>query len=246
MPRSFPSSLHDRASRSRCAAALLGLATLSGCPRAIGPPPPSWDGGGVEDASRPGDRDGDGLCDPREAEVGSRPDRVDTDRDRLPDGVEFVAGFAPDEVTEPPPAHVAWLLGRAGTEVSLFVEFAVRGRGEDYEAAFEAPAFVPGARGSARDPFVSLRAQGAFPPEAAARVEPDAARIRGVLGQALLSFEVRFRVPATAADPGCLRGLPFQVVLKRSDGARWPAARRLLVTGPSEGAAWCPWEGGCL
>ncbi len=240
MPAAFPLRMP-----LRCTVCSLGFAILlSACPRTVAPPPSSGDGGPGEFTPL-GDRDGDGLCDPREVELGTLPDRMDTDRDRLPDGVEFVAGFSPDETDDPPPGHVVWALGSAGTEANAIVQFDVRGRGEDFEAAFEAPAFVPGASGSARNYFVSLRAHGVFPPEAAARVEPEAGRVRGLVGRALLSFEVRFRIPPSS-DSGCLRGLPFQVVLKRSDGTRWPTQRRLLVAGLGEASPWCRWEGGCL
>ncbi len=222
------------------------LALLAACPRTSMPPPPGILDGGRGDAPRLlGDTDGDGLCDRREAELGSAPERADTDGDGVPDGIELLAGFDPTDLGEPSPSQRVMLRGRAGASAAAVVQFAVRGRGEDFQAAFEAPERLAGVEGSALDHFRSLRLVGASPAEAVGRLEEDAARARGVVGRVVLSFEVRFEVPADGPYD-CSRGLPFSVTLKRSDGARWPTARHLLEVQPEGGAPWCPWRSPCI
>src|SRR5690606_16408603 len=73
---------------------LLMLPLVGGC-EGCSPTPPAGDGGVVIREDCGPDRDGDGICDEQEVELGTDPDGADSDGDGIDDADEIRGGTDP-------------------------------------------------------------------------------------------------------------------------------------------------------
>lgn len=178
------------------------------------------------------DRDGDGLCDVTEAQLGSDPTVPDTDGDRVPDLFESMIGTAPDDPTAPDAAQLVYLGTAADDRAQLEVRFTVQGAGEGHAGAFQATG-SPYRDVDASAFFASASALSAQPPDHVRDVQPAAERFGTVIGETRLSFELDFLAATDEPDhPDCARGYPARYALK-ADGQ--PVQQRqmlLLITLP--------------
>lgn len=194
------------------------------------------------------DSDGDGFCDATELERGTDPNNPDTDSDGYPDLVEFYIGSDPTLATEPLREHVNVLRQSEGATVQVPLEVLVRGNGERFNGAFE------GLRAFYQDGFdasvfyaESVASYGVPEGNVDERSESEEL-FRGVRGETLLGFEVRF-----AYDPSglttCIRAYPYRYNVKREDGVFVASQRRTLLVMPPavriDTGPWCSYEGTC-
>jgi hypothetical protein len=202
------------------------VAAVGGCSESNPVPPATFDGGFLP---RENDRDGDGICNEGELDLGSDPDDPDTDDDEYPDGVEILFGFDALLAASPPRERVIFLRENeaSGTQVTVTAE--VEGAGEDYAGAFEALDAV--------DDF-GLRADAFYTDSVALFANPDVnvglvdqERFRGVVGLTRLSFEIRFAF-RNATPRLCLRAYPFRYNIKPSNGDERRSGTHLLVVLP--------------
>ena len=75
-----------------------------------------------------GDSDGDGLCDNTEGELGTDPQAIDSDGDRLPDLIEVVSNFVPVDAADPVGDQIAFMEGSAGSNLDFGAPSTATGR----------------------------------------------------------------------------------------------------------------------
>src|SRR5262245_336953 len=147
------------------------------------------DGG---DGSHPSDSDDDGLCDPREEEIGTDTRSKDSDADGLPDMAEVVNGFDPTDPSSPAIDQVGYLEARISATVDFPVRATVDGNGESISGSFVSlPALDPDGL-TAADFFRSAVAVSADPVDSVRSISGESARFGSVLGKTRLAFNVRF------------------------------------------------------
>jgi hypothetical protein len=212
--------------------------TWPACTSGAGPndPEPIADAGsGEQGEQREDDRDRDGVCDLVEInELMSDPDRADTDGDSIPDFTEVIASYNPTNPNLPAPDQVAYLSAAPDTVIDVPVRITLDGIGQGYTGEFRAwDALDP--RGlTARDFFESAVALGGEPPDNIRGLQSESGRFTSVLGKTRLSFTLRFRMSAAAAEQTarCTIGYPFEYRLKADNGSFAAARDYLLIVVP--------------
>lgn len=246
------------------AALACALVTLaSGCPDdggrppiLIGPdgevPPPvddiDSDGDGIPDAEDPDD-DNDGLCDDTEDIRNS--DRLvpDTDHDGYPDVVEAFSMFTdPTRPEEPVRSAITFLPERAGRvgEASATFTIEVRGRGDTFYAAVSDFSNRNDAGELPSDFIRRIYPLRAEPPENVAAL--DEVGFRVVRGTTRLTWRVELEMDPERTPPRfCMRGMTYQVWVKRDSGT-WGIERAHIVVAPPNveptDEQWCAPLGG--
>lgn len=217
----------------------LGL-TLMGCPGSTVLP----DGGDAGDRDTGpelpprGDEDSDGLCNINEDNRATDIYGPDTDDDGYSDYVEVAFGYNPLIPSIPQEDEVFELLAEPGASVTVPVALVIRGAGEDYTGAFEAPPAGDANGLTADDFWEGSAALFADPPDNVAVIEGEI--FRGVVGTTELNFETTFTFEADDRFEPCLRAYPIRYLVKRSDGRTLAAARALLVVvPPTNTGEWC-------
>lgn len=194
------------------------------------------DGG---DGSRaPGDADDDGLCDPREEELGTDARAKDSDADGLPDRAEIVNGFDPTDPGSPAIDQLGYLQARISATVDFPVRATVDGNGESISGSFVAlPALDPDGL-TAGDFFRSAVAVSADPIDSVRSINGESARFGSVLGKTRLAFSLRFEYSGESQlheELSCARAYPFRYAIKTDDG-RVRAERLFVLVLVPEGA----------
>ena len=187
------------------------------------------------------DRDNDGVCNGTELALGRDPDRVDTDRDGIPDYTEVNANFPLTDPAIPGPDQVAYLYADSYMNIDFIVRMTVNGSGLGYTGEFR-PFEAFDARGiTARDFYIGAEAIGGDPTDNVRGVQADAERFESVLGKTRVSFQLHFGI-GTVKVAGCTIGYPFEYRLK-DDNGRFSASRDyLLIVSPDSRAAGEPGE----
>ena len=208
------------------AACSLCMACDAGNPSA----PYSLDGGEHGD---PYDRDGDGLCDDSEIELGTQPTIADTDGDGFPDALEAIAGSDPQSRNEPSPDRIAHLSVEHGS-LELLLDSAVEGDGQGASGELLARNALDAKSRRASDYFRGAVAVAGIPPDNVRGVDPDGARFGMVIGSVRLRYRLQFTVDADAKFP-CALGFPFDYVTRDNTGRVLARESALLIV--SERAA---------
>jgi hypothetical protein len=178
------------------------------------------------------DRDHDGVCNGTEANLMSDPDRVDTDRDGLPDFTEIAANFIPTDPNVPGPDQVVYMAGSSESTLEFEVRMTVVGTGLGYTGDFlPGEAFDPHGV-TARDFYLGGMAVGGQPTDNVRGVEAGSERFESVLGKTRVAFQLRFAVGSTKLA-NCTIGYPFQYRLK-DDNGRFSTARQYLLVVTSD------------
>ena len=191
-------------------------------------------GGGREDPSdsdagerRASDRDGDGLCDASEVELGTNVQVADTDGDGLPDALEAIAGFDPQNPNEPSPDHIAHLSVEHGS-LDFLLDSTVEAQGVAAVGELIARNALDAKSRRATDFYLGSVAVTGIPPDNVRNVDPDQARFGMILGRVRLRYRLQF-----AVDPGtklpCAVGLPFDYVTRDSTGQLLARESALLI-----------------
>jgi Bacterial TSP3 repeat len=195
----------------------------------------SADGGAAADhrgaipARDVADRDGDGLCDKSEADLGTDPDAADTDHDGFPDALEVLAGFNPTDASSPSADQLAYLAAEPGQTLALDVRTTIDGNGEGATGQFVASNAFDRQGLRASDFFVDGSAVSAEPPENVRGIQANDERFQTVLGKTRLSFQLRFAFADDHHDFTCAAGLPFDYAVKGDVGSYLGAGSYLLV-----------------
>lgn len=211
---------------------LLAAACLSftACSAGNTAAPFSLDGGNHGD---PYDRDGDGLCDGSELELGTNPMVADTDGDGLPDALEAIAGSDPQNPDEPSPDRIAHLSVELGA-LDFLLDSTVQAQGVAASGELIARNALDAKSRRASDFYRGSQAVGGIPPDNVRNVDPEQSRFGSVLGRVRLRYRLQF-----AVDPGtklpCALGLPFDYVTRDSAGQLLARESALLIV--SEAAA---------
>ena len=186
--------------------------------------PFSVDGGEHAD---PFDRDGDGLCDGSEAELGTNPLVADTDADGLPDALEAIAGADPQSPNEPSPDRIAHLSVTAGS-LELLLDSSVQGDGQAAVGELLARNALDARGRRATDYFRGAVAVAGIPPDNVRNVDPDQPRFGMIFGRVRLRYRLQFAVDADEKFP-CAVGLPFEYVTRDSGGQVLARVSALLI-----------------
>lgn len=193
------------------------------------------DGGGAADAAAGDDRDGDGVCDATERDVGSNPDERDTDGDLFPDALELVNAFDPRDPSSPGIDQVAFMAASKGNGVELSLRATVEGQGETYSGVLTSYPSLDAEDRVADDFLAAVRAESAEPPENVRVVDAEAARFEAVLGKTRLSFRVRFEYQGSEDFP-CAQGYSFTYATKSDQGRIESTRDYMLVITPKDQA----------
>ncbi|MGD8861394.1 MAG: hypothetical protein PVI30_15400 [Myxococcales bacterium] len=185
------------------------------------------------DASLPRlDVDGDGLCFDTEMELGTNPERADTDADDLPDLTELGAGFDPISPGSPAADQVGFLVARAGASLEFPAHATISGDGAQVSGFFEpADGFGPQDGRSAADFFAGAVAESADPVDNVRSIDRESGRFDAVSGETWLGFRLRFEYRADG-PVSCARAYPFRYLLKDDRGNLLGGRRYLLVVTP--------------
>ena len=236
----------------------VGVVGLAGCGDSQAPSPPLSDGGRLIDgrsvdgaeAGLPGDdADGDGVCNATELTRGTDPDNPDTDGDGFSDYAEEYLSLDPMMADSPDRATVFILRETEQGTVQVPVMHQVTGAGEDFSGAFESSPVPDLGDVTAEDFYVDSVPTFAAPSDNVSFVDQDGEAFRGVVGETLLGFEVRFAFSGSLPRL-CIRGFPFRYNIKGSDGQLQSADRFILLTLPAGDTLttgeWCLPPGGCI
>jgi hypothetical protein len=186
-------------------------------------------GGSVDDPDA--DRDRDGVCDATEKDLGSDPDRADSDHDGLPDFTEIIANYNLVDPVIPAPDQVGFLAGVPQAALDLAVRMTVDGSGQGYTGEFREGDALDARGLTAKDFYEGAVAQGGEPPDNIRGVLVDSERFGSVLGKTRLSFKLRFRV-STDKLADCTIGYPFEYRLKADNEKIAVSRDYLLVVTP--------------
>lgn len=174
------------------------------------------------------DRDRDGVCDATEQRYGGDIAGSDTDRDGMPDLMELIAGFNPDEPTQPSPDQVAILSGEPQAVLDFELRLTLDGRGQGYTGAFEAGTPLAGDSLSASSFYTGAVAMAADPRENVRGMVATSERIGVVDGRTRLSFRLSFR--NTQTQPAtCTAGYPFLYRITADNGSLAVSRPFLLI-----------------
>jgi hypothetical protein len=190
--------------------------------------PPAAISGNAGSRSDPNDdRDRDGLCNGTELAIASDPDRIDTDRDGLPDFTEAFINFSATDPLIPAPDQVTYLSAASDHPLDFEVRMTVIGSGLGYTGEFRG-LDAPDARGiTAKDFYLGAEAVAGEPVDNVRGIQAESERFESVLGKTRVSFLLHFAIGATKV-PGCSLGYPFEYRLK-DDNGRFSAARDYLL-----------------
>jgi hypothetical protein len=175
----------------------------------------------------PADHDHDHLCDDSEQELGTNPDKPDSDDDGWPDVIEAIIDTDPHDPNSPSRDQFGYLLPDPGT---LDFDGAItdRGHGEGVSGQFIARNGLDREGRRAGDYFSGLTATGAEPPDNVRGEHDDAGHFDSILGATRLSFRLRFALADATVSP-CAAALPFDLALKSDTGGIIGAQRYVLV-----------------
>lgn len=226
-----------------------GLAALAlvGCRKIPPAPPLPPDAGAQSDGAPPidfTDSDGDGLCDRTETSRGTNLAVADTDGDGLSDRIEIDLGFEPTRTDSPDRELLVPIEEAPGRTVRVPIAQVVNGSGDTYTGTFRSLA-SPGELDASAFYDDSL-AFGADPRDNVFEIQPEAERIRGVVGRTQLVYEVFFEAPLSLEPRGCIHAYPWRYDIKRDDGRTLLTPRYMLVVTPPGVTEWCAPQGSCI
>jgi hypothetical protein len=201
---------------------------LCACSAGSSAAPFSLDGGLHGD---PLDRDGDGLCDASEIELGTNPMLADTDGDGLPDALEAIAGSDPENPAEPSPDRVAHLSVESGS-LELLLDSSVEGQGVGAQGELVARNALDAKSRRASDYYRGSVAVAGIPPDNVRNVSLDQPRFGMVLGRVRLRYRLEFSVEPGTKLP-CALGLPFDYVTRDNSGQVLARESGLLIVSES-------------
>lgn len=216
---------------------MLGLGLMAACTGGGGGPAPESSDEEVEPHNLPpggdtSDKDGDGLCDATEFELGTDYLAADSDEDQLPDLIELASSFDPLDDADPLPDQLALLEGAPGSQLEFAVRSTVEGDGQSLAGWFSAAGSFYRDGLSAADYFVGATAVSADPIDAARSINQESARFAAVLGKTRLVFNLRFDYGSRPALD-CGRAYPFRYAIKSDDGDTRSERFYLLVVAPA-------------
>jgi len=215
-------------SASSCASGLQLMAAasllLTACGAAERAAPFSLDGGDHGDAF---DRDGDGLCDASEMELGTNPLVADTDADGLPDALEAIAGSDPQNPNEPSPDRIAYLSAEHGG-LDFLLDSTVEAQGVAAVGELIARNALDAKSRRASDFYRGSIAVTGIPPDNVRNVDPEQARFGTILGRVRLRYRLQFAVDA-GSKLSCALGLPFDYVTRDTTGQLLARESALLL-----------------
>lgn len=188
----------------------------------------------VDDDDTP-DRDHDGVCDATEQRYGGNTKGSDTDRDGMPDLMELVAGFNPNEATQPAPDQIAILSGTPQATLDFELRLTLDGRGQGYTGSFEAGTALNGDGLTAGDFYKGAVAMAADPRENVRGMFATSERVGVVDGRTRLSFRLSFRNPQTQSAT-CTAGYPFLYRITADNGSLAVSRPYLLVVTSDRGS----------
>jgi len=185
------------------------------------------------------DSDSDWLCDETEGRAGTDPTLVDTDGDRVPDGIEVQYGLDPLDAADPGLSGLVVLSAMPGAMTDFVLYAVVDGDGTSFAGELEAwPSFDP-SWATAERYFSGAIATSAEPPDHVFGFPDNGDRIGSVVGETRLGFRLRFRFGQDIAAP-CAQAVAFSYAIKRQDGARFGDRRYILIIAPDPAdIRWC-------
>jgi hypothetical protein len=178
------------------------------------------------------DRDHDHLCDDSEQELGTNPDKADSDDDAWPDVIEAIIDTDPHDPNSPSRDQVGYLMPDPGT-LDFDAAITAHGDGAGVSGEFIARNGLDRSNRRAGDYFRSLTATGAEPPDNVRGEHDDAGHFDSILGATRLSFRLRFAL-TSAKLTTCAAALPFDLALKSDTGGVIGTRRYVLVVTDEE------------
>ena len=176
---------------------------------------------------KPSDRDHDGLCDDSEEELGTNPDKLDSDDDGWPDATEAIVDTDPLDPNSPSRDQVGSISPDPGT-LDFSAAITAFGDGEGVTGQFLARNGLDRKNRRAIDYFRGMVATSAEPPDNVRGEHADAGHFDSIVGATRLTFRLQFAIMSAQNLP-CAAALPFDLALKSDAGGLIGTQRYVLV-----------------
>lgn len=196
--------------------------------------------GDSDASSAPNDSDSDWLCNTTEARTRTDPHLVDSDGDRVPDGIEVQYAYNPLDAADPGPTALVLLAATPGGQTEVDLHVVVDGAGESFAGEVDAWPALEAAWPSAERYFAGAVATSAEPPDHVFGFPTNGDQFGSVVGETRLGFRLRF-VYGQDTSATCAQVVTFNYAVKRQDGVRFGDRRYLLIVAPdTNDLQWCP------